>query len=197
VSWDDCMTRFVEGLNKEFLERFPWDERGNFGLPTEAQWEFACRAGTQMAVYAGEMRIEGGNNAPVLDDIAWYGGNSGVDFELAVGSDSSDWTYKQYEHTKAGSLPVRQKHPNAWGLYDMLGNVWEWCLDGLRRYSSNQQVDPRGPTDLNGHRVCRGGSWRSSAGRVRGAARFVTDPDYRYGDLGFRLARTQELEDQD
>ncbi len=78
-------TAFIERLNGEMPGL-------GLVLPTEAQWEYACRAGTQEATYAGELDLKGANNAPVLDDIAWYGGNSGVDFELEDGYDSSDWS---------------------------------------------------------------------------------------------------------
>ena len=98
-------------------------------LPSEAQWEYACRAGTETALYSGNLEILGERNAPALDPIAWYGGNSGVDFDLKDGHDSSDWSEKQYPHTRAGTRPVKLKRVNPWGLYDLLGNVWEWTQD--------------------------------------------------------------------
>ncbi|HRE55354.1 MAG TPA: SUMF1/EgtB/PvdO family nonheme iron enzyme, partial [Candidatus Competibacter sp.] len=74
------------------------------------------------ALYTGDLEILGENNAPALDPIAWYGGNSGVDFDLNDGEDSSDWKEKQYPHTKTGTHPVKLKQANPWGLHDMLGN---------------------------------------------------------------------------
>ena len=182
VTWDDC-GKFIVKLNGEMpaLE---------LRLPTEAEWEYACRAGTTSAIYDGELIILGEKNAPVLDDIAWYGGNSGVGFELENGMDSSKWPEKQYDFEKAGSHPVGLKKPNPWGLYDMLGNVYEWCGDWYGDYSGDAEVDPTGP-DMGGFRVYRGGSWSDFARHVRAGFRFFREPVARYG-LGFRCARVQE-----
>ena len=175
VSWEDCR-KFFETLE----ERVP-------GLaarfPSEAEWEYACRAGTETATYAGPIEILGAHNAPILDDIAWYGGNSGKDFDLAKGYDSSGWDEKQYEHTMAGTRPVAQRDPNTWGLYDMLGNVYEWCEDLWR---PNYDAKPQGPP-----RVHRGGSWNADARSGRAACRFHGVPGFRWYSLGFRLARGQ------
>jgi formylglycine-generating enzyme required for sulfatase activity len=146
VCWDDCQ-QFLMTFNQQFPE-LP------LILPTEAQWEYACRAGIQAARY--EARI---------DAIAWYSAN-GHDETHVVG----------------------QKRPNAWGLYDMLGNVWEWCHDGLRTYDHQEVVDPTGPLDAGADRVIRGGSWCNSALGVRAAGRYWSLPGYRNGSLGFRCA---------
>ncbi len=136
-------------------------------LPTEAQWEYACRAGTTQATYRGDLDDE--TRSAVLDDIAWYADNNG-----------------------SSTHPVKRKHPNEWGLHDMLGNVWEWCLDGRRAYDSNPQHDPLGPMQTGDYRVARGGCWSFTARYVRAAYRNAYSPDFRSSALGLRLARDQE-----
>ena len=153
VSWDEAQA-FLQALTK----RFPGTP---FTLPTEAQWEYTCRAGTAEARY--------GN----IDAIAWYRDNANKQIRA-----------------------VRQKHPNAWGLYDMLGNVWEWCLDEasglstLSAYLGVSRVDPiaHGNNALSS-RVVRGGSWRFEAQYARAAYRLAFPSERRLADVGFRLAR--------
>ncbi len=185
VRWEDCQ-RFCEKLGWEKSDGQVWR------LPTEAEWEYACRAGAKDATYAGPMVIEGERNAPSLDAIAWYGGNSGEGFDLADGYDSSDWPEKQYDHERAGTRKVKTRAPNPWGLYDTLGNVHEWCWDWWDAYDLKNRVNPEGPAEGQ-YRVIRGGSWFSGARYVRAAYRDFDRPSYRNGDLGFRLARGQGL----
>lgn len=147
VSWDDVQ-EFIRRLNQKM-------EREIFRLPTEAEWEYACRAGTA-SDYAG-----------ILNDMAWYNSNS------------NDQTHR-----------VGTKQPNAWGLYDMHGNVWEWCQDWYDYYSIGGVSDPTGPTRSQyGTRIVRGGGWHNDARSCRSAARNSYKPGNRYGILGFRLVR--------
>jgi formylglycine-generating enzyme required for sulfatase activity len=202
VSWND-VAKFVEQLN---IHSNPKRQRGpesgespptDFRLPTEAQWEYACRAGSKKALYrvpgsTGQIEILGDNNAPSLDPIAWYGGNSGVGFELKDGWDSSDWPEKQFPHRLAGSRPVARKQPNMWGLHDMLGNVLEWCLDGKRIYTAESVDDPGKEAAYIGSRCVRGGGWLPHARGVRCAYRGQVASGGRGEGLGFRLVRVQD-----
>jgi len=160
---------------------------GGYRLPTEAEWEYAARAGTTTALYTGGLTIRGDNNGPELDPIAWYGGNSGVSY--SGGYDCSGWSAKQYSSSSCGTHPVGGKRPNQWGLYDMLGNVLEWCDDWKDNYSGGSVTDPTGPSS-GARRVIRGGSWRSNAGYVRAAIRSFIDPGFRNVYLGLRPARS-------
>lgn len=128
-----------------------------FALPTEAQWEYAARGGKQSRGY----KYSGSNT---IDDVAWYDDNSG-DKTHAVGT----------------------KQANELGLYDMSGNVWEWCQDWYGSYGSNAQTDPTGPS-TGSARVFRGGSWFNWAGYCRVLRRFSSTPDYTRHYLGFRLS---------
>ncbi|MDG4596603.1 MAG: formylglycine-generating enzyme family protein [Candidatus Contendobacter sp.] len=183
VSWNDAQD-FLKRLNN----RIPGLD---LTLPSEAQWEYACRAGTETAIYTGELAIRGERNAPALDPITWYGGNSGFEFDLKDGENSSDWPEKQYPHTKAGTRPVKLKRANPWGLYDMLGNVWEWCQDGMRDYDENAQTNPVGSLDTGAYRALRGGSWPNLARDVRAAYRCRAPLGNRNDFIGFRCARVR------
>ena len=169
-------TRPVERVSFEDVQRFL--KRANervpgldLVLPSEAQWEYACRARTETETYAGPMVIVGEANAPVLDTIAWYRGNSGVGFDLPDGSASSGWAEKQYDHSQAGTRKVGLKKPNLWGLYDMLGNVLEWCADAWHDSYEGAPTDGSARTGGAAHRVFRGGSWLADARFVRAASR--------------------------
>ena len=146
VSWEDCQ-QFMAKLNQLLPGLY-------LQLPTEAQWEYACRAGTETPRYAEE-----------LGAIAWYNKNS-----------------------KGETHEVKLKQPNAWGLYDMLGNVVEWCHDGPRKYKTAVTIDPLGPVDAGADRALRGGYWDWSARVVRSTYRYADHRDYRDVHLGFRCS---------
>jgi formylglycine-generating enzyme required for sulfatase activity len=147
VSWNDAQG-FLSKLNAR-------NDGYRYRLPTEAEWEYAARAGTT------------GDNAADLDSVAWYSINS-------------------YSQTHS----VGEKQANGWGLYDMLGNVWEWCQDwyGEDYYRNSPAEDPQGPSSGSA-RVLRGGSWVSVTGVVRVASRDRVGPDYRDSGVGFRCVR--------
>jgi formylglycine-generating enzyme required for sulfatase activity len=153
VSWNDA-TAFCSKLSKK--------TRQVVRLPTEAEWEYACRAGTQTVFSFGD-------DPSALGDYAWWGQNSG-----------------------GTTHPVGQKKPNAWGLYDMHGNVWETCVDWWGPYPKGPVTDPSGRATGSSGPVVRGGSWRSFrvADYFRCAARCYGNPALRSDCYGFRCART-------
>lgn len=138
-------------------------------LPTEAQWEYACRAGTTTALNNGK-DLESTSSDASMDEVGRYNYNQNG----GKGGYSS-------AHTKVGSYA-----PNAWGLYDMHGNVWEWCLDWYGNYATTAVTDPTGSAS-GSTRVLRGGSWGSGAGYCRSASRNGHNPSNRYAGNGFRL----------
>ncbi len=189
VSWDDC---------QEFLQKINTHYPGlDLSLPNEARWEYACRAGSATALYNGPIEIIGDANAPALDPLAWYGGNSGEGFELDNGQEISYLDDRQFTSNPCGTHPVGQKQPNDWGLYDMLGNVWEWAAnpwhDNYQDASGNDRVWEEKELEKTEklRRVFRGGSWSFRARGCRSAARNGSEPVERDGLLGFRCARVQ------
>jgi formylglycine-generating enzyme required for sulfatase activity len=151
VSWNGAL-EFCRKLTERERAAGRLPEGYAYTLPTEAQWEYACRTGTT-GDYAGN-----------LDVMGWYTNNSG-----------------------GSTNPVGQKQANAWGLHDMLGNVWEWCADWYGDYSGGTVIDPTGPSSGSG-RVFRGGSWGLSVDACRFANRSGYEPGLRGANLGFRLA---------
>ena len=147
VSWNDC---------QEFIRKLNALTGQNFRLPTEAEWEFACRGGNNSRGY----KYSGSN---YIDNVAWYDGNSGKN-----------------------THPVATKLPNELGIYDMSGNVWEWCSDWYGYYSSVAQTNPKGPYG-GSDRVLRGGSWYTNARFFRSSYRDFSSPGDR-GYLGLRLS---------
>jgi len=155
VSWNNCQ-EFVERLND-------MDPTHTYRLPSEAEWEYACRAGTTTRYYWGDSDFES-----VMGRYCWYTENAG-----------------------SSTHPVGRKEPNAWGLYDMSGNVWEWCEDRWHDNCSGAPTD--GSAWVSGgafDRVGRGGSWYCLARFCRSARRSYFSPGSRYRSLGLRLARS-------
>ncbi len=160
VSWDDIQV-FLARLN----ERVPGL---GAGLPTEAQWENACRAGTATPLSFG-------------DNITPAQVNYNGEFPYADGKKGQ---------VRERTVPVQSLPPNLWGLYEMHGNVWEWCADWYGDYPEGPQIDPSGPPE-GVSRVLRGGSWISGGQHCRAATRFRFGPGGRISDIGFRLAPGQ------
>ena len=143
-------------------------EANGYRLPTEAEWEYAAKAGTKTDFYSGKLTYSG--NSPIdpnLDKIAWYSANS------------SNATH-----------PVGQKAPNAFGLYDMSGNVWEWCWDRYAEYPSKETKDYQGP-EIGTYRVYRGGGWRNLAWYCRSTNRDRNYLDDKNNSLGFRVVKAK------
>ncbi len=161
VNWFKAK-EFCDRLNEQTFSVRPSEYR--FDLPTEAQWEYACRAGTTTSLNSGKNIITETGNCSELDRVGWYYLNSG------------DKTHQ-----------VGAKKPNSWGIYDMHGNVWEWCRDWYGDYPSGNCIDPEGP-ETGIKRVGRGGGRDSSPRNCRSANRNYDFPGSEDSRLGFRLA---------
>lgn len=155
ISWNDV---------QEFIAKLNEAEKTNvYRLPTEAEWEYACRAGTKTAFSFGD-------SASKLGEYAWFGKNT---YDLG----------NMFAHA------VGQKKPNPWGLYDMHGNVWEWVQDYYGPYESKTQVDPKG-AESGDTRVFRGGSFYYIANFTRSAYRGYNSPTHKLFNLGARLVKS-------
>lgn len=163
VSWYDCV---------EFLDALNARNQGTYRLPTEAEWEYACRAGTNTAYSWGD----------TADCTRAMYGNNTLKFGVCV----------DYITTRGlkpnGPAPVKSYPPNPWGLYDLHGNVWEWCLDRFGAYDPAHSVDPQGP-DFGTMRVRRGGSWYKYGYSCRSANRAYAHPASKLRTTGFRIIR--------
>ena len=162
ISWNDCQ-QYIQKLNRMAVASVPLGYK--FSLPTEAQWEYACRAGTTTALNNGKNLADEKFNCASLEEVGVYNLN--------------DWMSKPSE--------VKSKKANVWGLHDMHGNVHEWCLDWYGSYPEGSVADPVGAIKGSG-RVIRGGSWKSAASECRSASRDPCPPSDKKEFLGVRLA---------
>ncbi|MCL2510683.1 MAG: formylglycine-generating enzyme family protein [Bacteroidales bacterium] len=162
---DDCPVDNVSWDDAQgFIKKLNAQTGKTYRLPTEAEWEYAARGGAQTKGY----KYSGSNN---IGEVAWYDGN-----------------YKNSKHGTQGTThPVGTKKPNELGIYDMSGNVWEWCSDWYGSYSSNAETNPKGP-NTGSDRVSRGGSWIINALSVLSVTgRSSAGPGSRRNFLGFRV----------
>lgn len=166
VSWIDC---------QRFIHRLDSITGLSFRLPTEAEWEFAARGGNA----ATQTQFAGSNE---LREVAWYYNNSGDNFLT-----STNWNFQQQLDNHCGTHPVATSRPNELGIYDMSGNLWEWCQDWYINYQPGDAVNPSGPKD-GLRRVARGGSWAHISRYCRVSRRTSYNPSQALNVNGLRLA---------
>lgn len=157
---DDCPVENISWIGaQEFIIKLNAQSGKKYRLPTEAEWEYAARSGRKSEKWAGT------SNESALGDYAWYSRNAGSKTQV-----------------------VGRKKPNDLGIYDMTGNVWEWCADlyGEKYYSKSPRDNPKGPSS-GSSRVTRGGSWCNGAGNARALHRNFVEPDHRNTFIGFRI----------
>jgi formylglycine-generating enzyme len=170
VSWNEAMT-FCRKLTAQERATGRLPAGYEYTLPTEAQWEYACRAGTAGATYTQSGITDSG-----LDSIAWYDKNS-----------TNGYTGRGFGNPAKGPRNVGEKLPNKWGLYDMYGEIWQWCRDWYGPYPGGDVTDPTGPA-TGTYRVNRGGSFGSGLYDERSANRAQNPPNEDSAYRGFRIA---------
>ncbi len=167
VTWNDAVV-FCDWLSKK--------EGKKYSLPTEAQWEYSCRAGTKTRFFSGD-------DAETLKGVANI-----ADASFKQKCPAASWAVA-WDDGYPFTAPVGKFEPNAFGLYDMHGNVWQWCADPYGAYPQGKVIDPQGPKDGES-RVLRGGSYWYNAVYVRSANRYGFARTNRTYVIGFRVART-------
>ena len=178
VSWNDVV-KFCDRLSSLPAEK---SSGRVYRLPSEAEWEYACRAGTTTTYNFGE-------DAADLGSYGWFGDNSGdrlLDVKAILENADKSNPLARLHANNCRPHPVGEKKPNAWGLYDTHGNVWEWCQNWHDHYATGSVNDPTGPGS-GSVRTYRGGGWEITAGYCRSAFRSFSPPDNRHNFLGFRV----------
>jgi formylglycine-generating enzyme required for sulfatase activity len=168
VSWNDACA-FCVWLTKKSGRKV--------GLPTEAQWEYACRAGATTVYMWGDNP----------DDGRGWGNCADQSLRKALPNAPNDWAFFNWDDGYVYTSPVGSFKPSAWGLYDMIGNAWQWCQDRYGDYDQGPVTDPTGP-DKGAFRTLRGGSWWYNPRYCRSANRFRHMPGDRFDNFGFRVA---------
>jgi len=189
VNWYDCIA-YCNWLSKVAGLPLAYDEHGNlvdsidkvhgYRLPTEAEWEYAARGG----LYDLNTLYSGGND---INSLGWYWQNSG---EIQLSCSESDWNWSKVLDNNSKTHEVGKKEANILGLYDMTGNVMEWCYDWFGKYELKEFINPEGMPTRSNYKVLRGGGWAYAATLCRVSNRSFGEPEMRSATNGFRIART-------